>query len=161
MYSVYRGVAKYILLGEHDLAHDKNDKPFRVDIAEKIPHPQFKRPAKYYDIALIRMAIRVTFSQFMRPACLPETYTPVVEHAIACGWGKTDYRGPGSNILMKVVLELFSEDECNVTYHDHVRTSQLKYGILPAQQFCAGSHTEKKDTCQVSIFYNFALHRLL
>lgn len=63
--------------------------------------------------------------------------------------GRTDYRGSTSEVLMKVVLELFTEDECNATYLDAARTTQLRYGILPAQQFCAGSHTEKKDTCQV------------
>lgn len=144
-----RGTPKYILLGEHDLSNNRNDRPFQVEIAEKIPHPQFKRSAKYFDVALVRMAIRITFNQFMRPACLPETYNTAVNNAIASGWGRTDYRGSTSQVLMKVVLELFSEDECNATYRDAERTTQLRYGILPEQQFCAGSHLEKKDTCQV------------
>lgn len=84
-----RGTPKYVLLGEHDLANDKVDRPFRVEIAEKIPHPKFKRSAKYYDIALIRMAIRITFNRFQRPACLPYTYNPVVSNAIASGWGRS------------------------------------------------------------------------
>lgn len=122
-----------------------------MDIAEKIPHPQFKRAAKYYDIALVRMAIRVTFTRFYRPACLPEGYNTGTSHALATGWGRTDYRGSSSQVLMKVVLELFTEDECNATYLDAAKTTQLRYGILPEQQFCAGSHTEKKDTCQVRL----------
>lgn len=137
------------MLGEHDLTNNKFDRPLQVDIAEKIPHPQFKRAAKYYDIALIRMAIRVTFNRFIRPACLPESYDPDRPKAVATGWGRTDYRGSSSQVLMKVTLELFTENECNATYLDAARTTQLRHGILPAQQFCAGSHTEKKDTCQV------------
>lgn len=84
-----RGTPKYVLLGEHDLANDKVDRPFRVEIAEKIPHPKFKRSAKYYDIALVRMAIRITFNRFQRPACLPYTYNPAVSNAIATGWGRS------------------------------------------------------------------------
>lgn len=129
-----------------------------MEIAEKIPHPQFKRSAKYYDIALVRMAIRVTFSRFMRPTCLPESYEPDRVKAIATGWGRTDYRGASSQVLMKVTLELFTEDECNATYLDAARTTQLRYGILPEQQFCAGSHTEKKDTCQVNKMNTFVYH---
>lgn len=149
MHFVYRGTPKYVLLGEHDLTNDKNDRPLRIEIAEKMSHPEFRRAAKYFDIALVRMSIRVTFSRYLRPACLPEFHNTGTERAIATGWGRTDYRGSSSQVLMKVILELFSDDECNVTYLDASRTTQLRYGILPAQQFCAGSHTEKKDTCQV------------
>lgn len=138
-----------MLLGEHDLSNDKIDRPLRVEIAEKIPHPEFKRSAKYFDIALIRMAIRVTFNPYRRPACLPYGYGTGTEKAIASGWGRTDFRGSSSQVLQKVVLELFTDVECNTTYLDAARTTQLRHGILPAQQFCAGSHTEKKDTCQV------------
>lgn len=138
-----------MLLGEHDLSNDKNDRPLQVEIAEKYPHPEFKRSAKYFDIALVKMAIRVTFTPYRRPACLPEGYDTGTGHAIATGWGRVDFRGPSSQVLQKVILELFTEDECNATYLDAARTTQLRYGILPAQQFCAGSHTEKKDTCQV------------
>lgn len=147
-----------MLLGEHDLKSDRNDRPLRVDIAETIPHPQFRRAKKYYDIGLVRMATQITFNKFMRPACLPETYSANKEHAIASGWGKTDYRGPTSDVLMKVVLELFSADECSATYINESRTTQLQHGILHDQQFCAGSHTEKKDTCQVGV-HNFWLSK--
>lgn len=144
-----RGTPKYILLGEHDLSNDKHDRPLQVEISQKIPHPQFKRTAKYYDIALLKMALRITFSPYIRPACLPDHFQYPNEHAVASGWGRTDYRGQTSQVLMKVVLELFTERECNATYADAARTNQLRFGIIPAQQFCAGSHTEKKDTCQV------------
>lgn len=138
-----------MLLGEHDLTNDKRDRPFQVEIAEKFPHPEFRRSAKYFDIAVVRMALRITLTPYVRPACLPDRYEYPNIHAVASGWGRTDYRGSTSSVLMKVTLELFSESECNATYADAARTSQLRSGIIPAQQFCAGSHTEKKDTCQV------------
>lgn len=144
-----------MLLGEHDLTNDKRDRPFQVEIAEKFPHPEFRRSAKYFDIAVVRMALRITLTPYVRPACLPDRYEYPNIHAVASGWGRTDYRGSTSSVLMKVTLELFTESECNATYADAARTSQLKSGIIPAQQFCAGSHTEKKDTCQVRTKYSF------
>lgn len=145
-----RGTPKYILLGEHDLSK-QNERPLQVEIAQKFPHPQFKRTAKYYDIALLKMKSRITFTPYIRPACLPERRVYPNEHAVATGWGRTVNRGTTSQVLMKVILELFNERECNATYEDAARTNQLRFGIIPAQQFCAGSHTDKKDTCQVKI----------
>lgn len=138
-----------MLLGEHDLSNDKHDRPLQVEIASKHPHPEFRRSAKYFDIALVRMALRITFNPYLRPLCLPDRYEYDNQHPIATGWGRTDYRGQTSQVLQKVTLELFTEQECNVTYADASRTNQLRMGIIPAQMFCAGSHTEKKDTCQV------------
>lgn len=146
----FRGTPKYVLLREHDLSKT-DDGAIQVEIAQKFPHPQFKRSAKYFDIALLKLATRVTLTPYLRPACLPDRYQYPNEHATASGWGRTDYRGSTSQVLMKVSLELFTERECNATYADAARTNQLRFGILPAQQFCAGSHTEKKDTCQVWI----------
>lgn len=96
------------------------------------------------------MARSVEFNQFIRPACLPETYGTGAETAVATGWGRTDYRSQGSDILMKVVLELYPDDECRQLYYAESHSSQLKYGIDVQTQFCAGSRIAKKDVCQVS-----------
>lgn len=147
----YSGPVKYALLGDYDLDRTNDDaQPLRVDVSETIAHPQFKRTSKYFDIALVKLARRITFNQYIRPACLPETYETGTSKAIASGWGRTSARSEGSNVLMKVVLEIFNEEECNATYRVEATTSQLINGIIPDSQFCAGHHTEKKDTCQVS-----------
>lgn len=144
-------------LGEHDLLNDDRDRPLQVDIAAIIIHPRYNRAQKYNDIALIRLNIRVTFNQYMRPACLPETYNTHKAHVIASGWGKTSQENKrGTNVLMKVVLEVFSDRECNASYADGKGT-QLSQGILPSQQFCAGSHTEIKDACAVCIVLSTVL----
>lgn len=140
-------------LGEHDLANDDRDRPLQVDIANIVPHPNYNRRYKYYDIALIRMALRVSFNRYMRPACLPESYNTNKEHILASGWGKTYFNQGAAQVLMKVVLEVFTEPECNSSYVNEKRLSQLNQGILPDQQFCAGSHREIKDTCGVRVIF--------
>lgn len=145
----HRGIPKYVRLGEHDLSNDDQDRPLQVDIANITVHPSYNRRYKYFDIALVRMGLRLTFNRFIRPACLPETYSTYKEHVIASGWGKTYHNQGASQVLMKVVLEVFSDRECNSSYINEKRFSQLSQGILAEQQFCAGSHTEIKDTCGV------------
>lgn len=150
-FSLFRGSPRYVLLGEYIIDKTDDDaQPVQINVAENIRHPQFKKSAKYYDIALIRLEHKVTFNQYRRPACLPDTFDTNTKKAIASGWGRTGNRDAASNVLMKVVLELFSNQECNDAYRNEARSSQLKQGILDDHQFCAGSHTEKKDTCQVN-----------
>lgn len=98
------------------------------------------------------MVHSVQFNQYIRPACLPEAFTTGTAKAIATGWGKTDYKAQGSDILMKVVLELYSDDECRELFAAESHSSQLKNGIIARTQFCAGSRFERKDVCQVSSF---------
>lgn len=144
-----RGYAKYVRLGELDLDNDKEDaSPVDFNISERIKHPDYNLPAKYNDIALIKLDRPVTFNQFIRPACLPLEFSPKTVIGVASGFGSLRARGPSSNRLMKVALELFKHDECNITYG--IDAVKLPMGIDDKTQMCAGSHTERRDTCQVS-----------
>jgi len=143
------GQPKYALLGDYILDRTDDDaQTLQVNIVNIYIHPQFRASSKYYDIALLRLDRNIRFNQYMRPACLPDTFNTNTRKVIVSGWGKTGYRDGASNVLMKVVLELFTQEECTVAYSRESRGTQLQQGIVETQQFCAGSHTEKKDACQ-------------
>lgn len=132
--------------------NDQDDAdPIQLKIIERIKHPNYKLPSKYHDIALFKLERRITFNQYIRPACLPEYNEPQTANVIASGWGLTDYKGISSKNLLKVVLEVYTHDECNITYVNDINRA-LVDGIRDESQLCAGSHTERKDTCQVSLF---------
>jgi len=142
------GYAQYVRLGELDLDSEVDDaSPVDFNISERIQHPDYILPAKYNDIALIKLDRPATINQFIRPACLPELFSPRTAHGIASGFGSTRVRGPGSKQLRKVVLEVYSQQECNQTYVNDINRS-LPKGIIDETQMCAGSHTERRDTCQ-------------
>lgn len=137
-------------MGELDLDSDEeNASPIDFNISERIRHPDYILPAKYNDIALIKLDRPVTFNQFVRPACLPEDFNPKTARGIASGFGATRVRGPGSRQLRKVVLEFYNQAECNQSYANDINRS-LPKGIIDTQM-CAGSHTERRDTCQVCL----------
>lgn len=123
--------------------------PCQFTIVERIKHPDFKLPSKYNDIALVKINDPVQFSNYVRPACLPHTKSINLRHVIASGWGRVNYGSTLSEQLQKVVLELFTTDECNKTYSNEIGR-QLSRGIDVETQLCAGSHNSEKDTCQVS-----------
>lgn len=97
---------KSVRLGEYDLTQEQDciqelngnldcaDSPIDVPIDQIIPYPQYNptNPSKHHDIALIKLAHRVNFTDFIQPICLPLTQydtglIPGTEQVV-CGWGK-------------------------------------------------------------------------
>lgn len=146
------GEPQKIRLGAHDLDNIGNDDDHTIDynIAERIRHPAHRASSQYNDIALIKMDRKVRLTPYMRPACLPVMATVSTTRAIATGWGQVQWKGSSSNVLLKVVLDMFTNSECNQTFEFNINR-RLKYGIVDETQVCAGSHTAEKDTCQVNM----------
>lgn len=144
------GPAKYVLLGDVDYGSKTDDaQPRKLAIIERIKHPEFKYPSKYNDIALIKIDGPVQFNNYIRPACLPQSKSLNSRYVIASGWGRLDYISSPSEHLQKIVLEIFTQQECNASYANAIGRL-LDHGIVDETQLCAGSHVERKDTCQVS-----------
>lgn len=117
-------------------------------ITERYPHPQYKPPQQYNDIALVRLDKEAVITPYVRPLCLQvekelPTYSP-----IATGWGRLQFGGETSENLMKVTLKYFSWEECQEAYKN-VSSRRLPNGIDDDRQVCAGGRNEEKDTCQV------------
>lgn len=149
---IYSGLPKSVLLGEFVLGSDSDDaQPKQFDVIDTIRHPDFNSPFKYNDIALIKFNESIEFSQYIRPICLPDSNTIDINRALASGWGKINYTAETADILQKVVLEIFTNEECNQKYRPHINR-YISKGILNETQICAGSHENRKDTCQVSHF---------
>jgi len=69
---------------------DDDALPQTVEIEKIIVYPEYKRPAQYHDIAILRLKKEVTYNQWVRPACLPDTDMHT-DKAIATGWGLVDW----------------------------------------------------------------------
>ncbi|XP_001661116.2 serine protease snake [Aedes aegypti] len=136
------GRPQIVRLGEIDLTND-NDNQDDYEIEDYILHPQYKFAASYHDIALIKLAEDVTFSFFVRPACLWDTLAMNVTKVVATGFGFTEELKM-SEILQKVPLDIFNKDECVQQYAGQ---RKFKQGIID-QQLCIGSEHEERDTCQ-------------
>lgn len=91
-----------IHLGEYDISkeidciqQDCNNKVVKLGYEQVIPHPQYEpnNNNRHHDIALIRMSADVTYTDFIRPVCLPLASTRqainVGELLTVAGWGRT------------------------------------------------------------------------
>lgn len=76
-----------VMLGDISL---NSNKGVQIPVVKIETHPNYTRPIKYNDIALLRLAEKVDFNTNIRPACLWTKYNVNQATAIATGWGKTD-----------------------------------------------------------------------
>lgn len=138
-------------LGDLDLDSGSDSKR-DYHITEIYYHPDFKPPEYYNDIGLVKIEQPVTFTPFIKPACLfPKNDVSQFIDVIATGWGLAQHTGDGISILQKVYLDLFTKEECDDTYRKQANSRRLPQGIKHDQQFCAGGRGLDRDTCQVDI----------
>ncbi|XP_070503313.1 serine protease snake-like [Chironomus tepperi] len=112
-----------------------------VPIAKFISHEKYLSNEKKYDIAIINLVKKVTFSKYIRPACL-STSEMLIENskAIATGWGLTEaLTTRTSNNLKKVELSIIDNNTCQQIYNDTK---------IDESKLCAGELEGGKDTCQ-------------
>ncbi|KAB0800599.1 hypothetical protein PPYR_06339 [Photinus pyralis] len=147
-----------VRLGEYDLETDVDcvntpqyktcsEPPIDVAVVEKIAHEYYNPfdPNQSNDIALLRLARDVPYTEFIKPICLP-VYPNLLKQTFAgtnatvAGWGKTSETGTDSSVKMKVTLPVQSNRDCeNVYGGTRVSLSKL--------QVCAGG-VNGKDSCR-------------
>jgi prostasin len=129
-----------VRLGELNLAK-KDPTEVDYDVEQFISHEKYNTKTSHNDIAVIKLAKVVTFTKFIRPACLAQLSTTVKEKAVASGWGFTEVGGNTADILQKVELSIIDNKRCNELYND-----PENYDI-DGTQICAGELAGGKDTC--------------
>lgn len=125
---------------------DCSPDPIDVVIERKIPHPDYNPLAveQYNDIALLRMAQRITYTDFVKPICLPRTQDLRMKETVGqkfqvAGWGRTA-TARYSTVKQKVGVDGVDLQQCNSVY-------QQERVTLLDRQLCAGGQVGK-DSCQ-------------
>jgi len=85
-----------VRLGDLEISNENDgSRPQMIPVAERIPHPEYRLPGRYNDIALLRLSRDVIFDGFTRPACLHRVKAlpgPSEQiKFIATGWGRVGY----------------------------------------------------------------------
>ncbi|XP_038206460.1 CLIP domain-containing serine protease 2-like [Zerene cesonia] len=117
-----------------------------VPIEEVIPHDQYSAHDgnQQYDIALIRLANEVNFTDFVKPICLPHApeFKSMKFEGMTmevAGWGKTETKST-SDVKLKVRLPVIKEDDCKEIYSAANR-------VITDRQMCAGG-LSGEDSCR-------------
>ena len=109
--------ALQVLVGEHDV--EDNIAADRFDVSSIGNHPDFLYSTLAYDISILTLTTRITFSSTASPVCLPtllpySDYTGVT--ATVTGWGDTSTGGGGSSYLQEAEVTVISNEECGNAY---------------------------------------------
>ncbi|XP_076154840.1 tryptase-like, partial [Alosa pseudoharengus] len=119
-----------------------------------IKHPSYIDASIGNDIALLRLATSVTFTNYIRPVCLAaadSTFDSGTKTWIT-GWGTTASGGyvcvcvfpgflPYPGTLQEVQIPVVAESDCRTAYHPHV--------AITNNMMCAGLLGQGgKDSCQ-------------
>ncbi|XP_035785995.1 serine protease grass-like isoform X2 [Anopheles albimanus] len=138
-----------VRLGEHDktkeidciVCEDGNeycaDRPIDIDIESTVVHSEYNRPIRFrHDIALLRMAQEVEFSDSISPLCLPVREdvrnTKVAKYTVT-GWGITEQQVV-SDILLQADLKHMPVPECQ----QKMKENGLRIDLSEEYQMCAG-----------------------
>ncbi|KAF7659521.1 hypothetical protein LDENG_00295790 [Lucifuga dentata] len=138
-YIIYVGRHQLNGLNRHETAH-------RV---KRIVIPSgYVEPHEGKDVALVQLSNPVTWSDYIRPICLP-TSRALFPDGMQCyvtGWGhiRHDVPLPGVGTLQEVQVPLISQSSCQAMYQQHPTD---KVNIL-YDMICAGFQQGGKDSCQ-------------
>lgn len=133
---------------------DDDADPQDYEILRVIPHPRYRHPMKYHDIALIELKTNISYSYYTSIGCLDIIKDHEEDKMIAMGWGQTEFAGQSSSHLLQADLEIVNNRKCNQIYRNDKKT--IPNGILHELMICAGG---KSDTCYVSSGHSMKYHR--
>ena len=94
-----------------------------IDVSSIGNHPDFLYSTLAYDVSILTLTTRITFSPAASPVCLPATpdvgswypdYTGVT--ATVTGWGDTSTGGGASSYLQEAEVTVTSNEECGTAY---------------------------------------------
>lgn len=141
------GRPKFVRLGPTRINENQG---IDVNIADFIKHPDYQPAYKYNDIALLKLDRKISFNSYIRPACLPETYQPIINHAILIGYEiiDTEYEQRLTDALLKKTLSIYTHAECSDAYFQLASTF-LPKGIVKESQICAGLRDFVETICSV------------
>lgn len=126
-----------VVVGEYDLCQS-GTRTVIFSIAKMIKHPNYNDSTYYADIMLLKLNMRITFNEYIRPICLPPFYLLAKtrkmysgKNVTALGWGLAD-TGDEVCAQREVKLEIYRPEDCDATVDTAI---------------CAGFYKNGKDTC--------------
>ncbi|XP_070611107.1 acrosin-like [Erythrolamprus reginae] len=131
-----------LVFGTNKLSHPGPDAEVRF-LKRVVQHENYQPRQQINDIALVELDDPVKCSDYIQPACFPDSSVDVssMVHCYIAGWGYTrEIDKAPSDVLKEAKVDLISTEKCN--------SSNWYYGSISSSNLCAGFEGGGIDTCQ-------------
>ncbi|PZC83961.1 hypothetical protein B5X24_HaOG206307 [Helicoverpa armigera] len=140
-------VPKIVRLGDKNIQDIINGTQDET-IIRIINHPKYKSPKQYFDICLMELGRKLTFTTDIQPACLwtKQSITKYGDEAQVTGWGVVESGTvKTSPELLAATVDIIDFAKCNRLLH--MSCNRNWCGLQP-DQLCAGKLGGGVDACQ-------------
>ena len=138
-------VGEFLFDENHDYDLDDNKNHIygkRYFVEEVVRHEAWSKKTRKHDIAVIKTRDEVGFTDYVKPLCLPKhdelCFQPKTK-CVVVGWGYLKERGPTSQKLMQVAVEVLDHQTCN--------SKDWYNGYVSEGMVCAGFVEGGRDSC--------------
>ncbi|XP_058047714.1 acrosin-like [Ahaetulla prasina] len=131
-----------LVFGTNKLSHPGPDAEVRFP-KRVVQHENYQPRQQINDIALVELDDPVKCTDYIQPACFPDSSVDVssMVHCYIAGWGYTREKDKSpSDVLKEAKVDLIPTEKCN--------SSNWYYGSISASNLCAGFEGGGIDTCQ-------------
>lgn len=140
-----------VKLGDHNIK-DNDRTSVEVRVKRIIRHIGFSSKTLHNDIAILTMEHPVEFNDYISPICLAAGSNQYTYQSVTvAGWGTLTDRGRQPNELMKVDVEVWTNDKCSTSYAGNAPggiTSHMLCASLPNKDSCSGDSGGPLFKCQ-------------
>uniref|UniRef100_A0A8C5EC84 Mast cell tryptase-like n=1 Tax=Gouania willdenowi TaxID=441366 RepID=A0A8C5EC84_GOUWI len=141
---IIRSASQYTLYFGRNTQAGPNPNEVSRSVSQIIVHPNYNNTLLNNDIALMKLSSPITFTEYIRPACLASNSSQFHNATLcwATGWGRLgeDEDLPLTSPLQEVQVPVIGNRQCSCSY------SSGTNGNITGQMICAGQ--EGKGTCQ-------------
>uniref|UniRef100_A0A3P9KQR8 trypsin n=1 Tax=Oryzias latipes TaxID=8090 RepID=A0A3P9KQR8_ORYLA len=100
-----------VYLGLH-YVHDKKNVQ-EITVKEAFPYKDYREDGFVNDLMLLKLSSKAHINNYVKPIALADHNSPVPQHCIVSGWGKTSMNAKlTSNKLMEVEVTLIGDENC-------------------------------------------------
>ena len=123
-----------VRIGQHSL---QESTPI-LKVSKILTHEKYDSVSQFNDVALLKLANPVQFTDNIEPVCLPPSDVDDPDGLFVAGWGRIDEGGRTSDRLHEINMPQYSQAKCESKYTGLITPNQLCAGGIKGQDACQG-----------------------
>jgi len=142
-----------VRLGDHNIRSSSEAKHVEKRVKRVIRHIGFSSSTLHNDVAILTLEEKVAYSDTIQPICLASgRHLYDKSRVTVAGWGTLTEGGSQPSNLMKVVVQVWSNEDCKASYGSAAPGGIKKHMLcasLPHQDSCSGDSGGPLFDCPV------------